>query len=83
MPEPDLQPKPEPRPRPDPRTWGVLPGYVATDGSRRHASARTLDAVLAALGAEGGHPDASDDGPLIIVSGSRPSQPLNRSQNRL
>ncbi len=57
---------------PSPRAWGLLPHHVSTGGSRSSASAETVDALLAALGADRRRPDLDDDRPLVVVQGECP-----------
>jgi 4-alpha-glucanotransferase len=57
---------------PSPRAWGLLPHHVSTGGSRSSASAETVDALLAALGADRRRPDLDDDRPLVVVQGEGP-----------
>ncbi len=57
---------------PSPRAWGLLPHHVSTGGSRSSASAETVDALLAALGADRRRPDRDGDRPLVVVQGECP-----------
>ena len=54
---------------PSPRAWGLLPHHVSTGSSRTSASAETVDALLAALGADRRRPDRDGDRPLVVVQG--------------
>ncbi|MGD0449080.1 MAG: 4-alpha-glucanotransferase [Candidatus Dormibacteria bacterium] len=54
---------------PSPRAWGLLPHHVSTGSSRSSASAETVDALLAALGADRRRPDRNGDRPLVVVQG--------------
>jgi 4-alpha-glucanotransferase len=54
---------------PSPRAWGLLPHHVSTGSSRTSASAETVDALLAALGADRRRPDPDGDRPLVVVQG--------------
>jgi 4-alpha-glucanotransferase len=55
------------------REWGVEPGFHDANGQWRPASRETLNAVLAAMGAEGPAPTAL--GPLVVRRGSRAPVP--------
>ena len=52
---------------PSPKAWGLLPHHVSTGGSGSSASGQTVDALLAALGADRRRPDRDGDRPLVVV----------------
>jgi len=54
---------------PSPRAWGLLPHHASTGSTRSGASAETVDALLAALGADRRRPDRDVDRPLVVVQG--------------
>ena len=54
---------------PSPRAWGLLPHHASTGSTRSGASAETVDALLAALGADRRRPDRDGDRPLVVVQG--------------
>ena len=54
---------------PSPRAWGLLPHHASTGSTRSGASAETVDALLAALGADRRRPDRNGDRPLVVVQG--------------
>jgi 4-alpha-glucanotransferase len=55
---------------PDPEAWGVVTGFKDAYGAWREAPAATVDAVLAAMDADGPGPAAA---PVITVRVDRPS----------
>jgi 4-alpha-glucanotransferase len=57
---------------PSPKAWGLLPHHVSTGGSGSSASGETVDALLAALGADRRRPDRNGDRPLVVVQGECP-----------
>jgi 4-alpha-glucanotransferase len=58
---------------PSPRAWGLLTRFVDTEGHRRAASANTVAALLAALGAERPRPEPDAAWPLVVISGESPA----------
>jgi 4-alpha-glucanotransferase len=57
---------------PSPRAWGLLPSHTDTDGRPSSASSETVEALLAALGADRRRPDPDGGRPLVIVQGECP-----------
>jgi 4-alpha-glucanotransferase len=62
---------------PSPRAWGLVTQHVDTDGHRHTASARTVAALLAALGADRPEPEPDGEAPLVVVRGERPALVTN------
>ena len=59
---------------PPPRapSWGIVTRHATTGGGRLSASARTLRALLGALGAEGEEPPGAESAPLVVMRGDQP-----------
>ena len=64
----------------DPRAWGVEPGYYDVAGRWWPASDSTIDAVLAAMGADGEEPP---EGTTVMASPGRPRPHLGPGVLRL
>ena len=60
-------------PTPSPSAWGLLTRHLDTEGRRLDASAETVEALLASLGADHRRPQPDDSWPLVIVQGERPA----------